>query len=113
MMICLKILIFFTLRRGVFTNIFRGAARRGGRRAPRKVAPRGLATLFYMNDRHQKKLKTCTGPSFSIPNRSMQFLSIFVKKNLKKSQKSIVIILQRLGIFEKILWKSKMPLKLC
>ena len=47
MMIWLEILIFFTLRRGVFTNIFRGAARRGGRRAPRKVSPRGLATLVY------------------------------------------------------------------
>ena len=46
LMICSKILIFLTLRRGVLTNIFRGAARRGGRRAPRKVAPRGLATLL-------------------------------------------------------------------
>ena len=33
MMICLKILIFSTLRSGVFTNIFRGAARRPPRAA--------------------------------------------------------------------------------
>ena len=52
------------------------------------------------------------GSLFTIPHRLIQLLSILVTKIPKKSEKSSVIIFQRVGVFEKKILEIKMPLKL-